>query len=366
MKTKVILTSIILVYSGIFSGCRKDEAALISSTGGANSALVAAAASTCSAQGWASQNGGTTGGGSAAITVVSTYATLKAAIENTSVKVIQVNGTITIPSAGRISFQDQTGKTIFGSSGAKLVSADQTKSGSGIIYVKRCNNIIIRNLIFEGPGAYDTDGWDNCTLDACKNVWVDHCEFRDGVDGNFDIKNTSDFITVSWCKFTYLKAPKPGGPGGADDHRYTNLIGSSDSATGDRGRLNITFSHCWWGPGCVERMPRVRFGKIHIVNSFFNSTVSNKCIQAAFEANILAEADVFENVKEPINLMSGYTAIQVKNCVFTNTTGNKTGSGTAFTPPYTITVQSASSVKSTVTASNGAGATLSGNTCGSI
>jgi pectate lyase len=128
--------------------------------------------------------------------------------ENTAIKVIQVNGTITVPSGGRISFQDQTGKTLFGSTGAKIVSADQTKAGSGIMYVKRCKNIIIRNLIFEGPGAYDVDGWDNVTLDASTNVWVDHCEFRDGVDGNFDIKAASDFITVSYCKFTYLKAPR--------------------------------------------------------------------------------------------------------------------------------------------------------------
>jgi pectate lyase len=332
------------------------------------SAQVQAAAATCSAQGWASQNGGTTGGGTATATVVTTYATLKAAIQNTSVKVIQVNGTITIPSGGRISFQDQTGKTIFGSSGAKLVSADQTKDNSGIIYVKRCNNIIIRNLIFEGPGAYDVDGWDNATLDASNNVWVDHCEFRDGVDGNFDIKNTSDYITVSYCKFNYLKPPKAGGSGGSDDHRFSNLIGSGDGATADRTHLNITFARCWWAQGCVARMPRVRFGKVHIVNSYFNSTASSYCIQAGFEANLLIASNVFESVKNPIDLMSKTsTAVQATNNTFTSVTGNTAGNGvTAFTPPYSISILSASSVKSTVTASNGAGATLSGNTCTSI
>ena len=95
----------------------------------------------CVAPGWASQNGGTTGGGTAAETTVSNYAQLKAAIENTAVKVIKVTGTITITT--RLSLQDQTGKTIYGTSGAKLVSTNQTKDGLGIINIKRCNNIII-------------------------------------------------------------------------------------------------------------------------------------------------------------------------------------------------------------------------------
>ena len=100
--------------------------------------------------GWAAANGGTTGGGTAAETVVSNYSQLKAAIENTAIKVIRVTGTITIPatSTGRITFQDQTGKTIYGASGARLVSTDQTKANSGILNIKRCKNIIIRNLIF--------------------------------------------------------------------------------------------------------------------------------------------------------------------------------------------------------------------------
>lgn len=110
----------------------------------------------CTAPGWASQNGGTTGGGTAAETTVTTYAQLKSAIENTSVKVIRVSGTITV--TARLSLQDQSGKTLYGASGARLVSADQTKDGSGIINIKRCSNIVIRNLVFEGPGAYDTDG----------------------------------------------------------------------------------------------------------------------------------------------------------------------------------------------------------------
>ena len=366
MNFKTKLTFFLLTITLGFSSCNTDDVA--SEQNIETAALTTNEVSTskvgvCSeVPGWASQNGGTTGGGTSAETAVTTYAQLKSAIENTAVKVIKVSGTITV--SARLSFQNQTGKTIYGTSGAKIVSTNQTKDGSGIIYFKGCKNIIIRNLIFEGPGAYDTDGWDNATLDNCQNVWVDHCEFRDGVDGNFDIKNKSDYVTVSYTKFTYLKAPKAGGSGGSDDHRYSNLIGSSDSATGDRGTFRITFARCWWASGCRERMPRVRFGKVHIMNCYFNSTVSNKCVAAGFEANIRVEKSSFENVKTPIDLMTGLTAVSAIDNLFVGTSGNQAGKNTAFTPPYTIVTLDKSAVKANVMA--GAGATFAGNTCGSF
>ena len=325
--------------------------------------LSVTAQSQCTLTGWASQNGGVTGGGSATPTVVSNYTDFKNAMLNTAVKVIHVSGTITFPAAGRISFQDQSGKTIYGLPGSKLVSSDITASGSGILNVKRCSNIIFRNLTFEGPGAYDTDGWDNMVLDQSTNVWVDHCDFQDGVDGNLDVKNQADYISITWCRFVYFKPPIAGGSGGADDHRFSNLFGSSDGATSDRGKLRITLQNCWWAQGCKERMPRVRFGKIHIVNNYFSCSGNNHCVRAGFEADIRVESNYFENVNKPIDLFENdFTAVTVVNNSFVNTTGNTAGSGTAFTPPYTLSVTPAANVKSQVMA--GAGATLSSPTCG--
>ena len=111
-------------------------------------------------------------------------------------------------------------------------------------------------------------------------------------------------------------------------------------------------------------MPRVRFGKVHLVNNFFNSTVSNKCIAAGFEADIRVESNAFEGVKNPIDLMSGYTAVTATDNVFTNTTGNQAGNKTAFTPPYSIVKLNKTAVKADISAN--AGATLGGNICGSF
>ncbi|WP_426062064.1 InlB B-repeat-containing protein [Hymenobacter sp. B1770] len=323
---------------------------------------------TCDVVGWATQNGGTTGGGSATPTVVTTYTELKNAITSATVKVVHISGRIVIPAAGRITFQDQTGKTIYGLAGSSLVSSDLTAAGSGILYMKRCNNVIIKNLTFEGPGAYDTGGHDNLTIEQCVNVWVDHCDFQDGIDGNLDIKNQADYISITWCRFVYLKPPIAGGSGGSADHRFSNLFGSSDGATADRGKLRITMQNCWWAQGCRERMPRVRFGQVHLVNNYFSSAGNNHCIRAGYEADLRVESNYFENVNKPIDLFeNNFTAVSAVNNVFIGTTGNTAGSGTAFTPPYALAVTPAADVKAQVTSTCGAGATLSSPTscCGS-
>jgi pectate lyase len=330
MKTKLftLLTALVLASSQIFS---QDL---------------------CTPVGWATQNGGTTGGGNATPTVVTTYAALKTALTSATVKVVHIQGTITFPTAGRINIQDVDGKTIFGLPGSKMISVDMTADGSGIFYVKRSTNLIFRNLYFEGPGAYDTDGNDNMTIDDCQNVWVDHCEFHDGMDGNLDIKNASDYISVTWTKFSYEKPPKAGGPGGAPDHRYSNLFGSSDGATGDRGKLRITMQYCWWAEGCKERMPRVRFGKVHMANNYFSSTVANQGIRAGFEADILAEGNYFiSGYAKPIDeFENNYTAILSRN----NTGAADLKKGTAFTPPYTLAIAASTSIVTPITTCAGA------------
>ena len=306
----------------------------------------------CTPVGWATQNGGTTGGGNATPTVVTTYAALKTAVTSATVKVVHIQGTITFPTAGRINIQDIDGKTIFGLPGSKLISVDLTKDGSGIFYVKGSTNLIFKNLYFEGPGAYDTDGNDNMTIDNCQNVWVDHCEYHDGMDGNLDIKNASDFVSVTWTTFSYEKKPISGGPGGAPDHRYSNLFGSSDGATGDRGKLRITMQYCWWGEGCRERMPRVRFGKVHMANNYFSSSVANQGIRAGFEADILAEGNYFiSGYAKPIDEFDkDYTAILSKN----NTGAENLTKGTAFTPPYNLSVAASTSIVTPITTCAGA------------
>ncbi|MFW5775336.1 MAG: Ig-like domain-containing protein [Chitinivibrionales bacterium] len=313
----------------------------------------------CEPVGWATENGGVTGGGNATPVVVSSFSELESAVTDENVKVVHVSGTITMDE--RITIQDQSDKSIIGLPGARLVSTDQSSGSSGIFYVKRCENFIMRNLVFEGPGAYDVDGYDNLCIDDSRNFWVDHCDFEDGVDGNFDIKNKADFISVTWCTFTYKKPPRSGGSGGSDDHRYSNLIGSSDGATGDAGKLNVTFYYCRWGEGVRERMPRMRYGKLHMVNNLFDSDVSNHCIRAGYKADILLEGNFFDDQDEPVDEFKGdYTGIRaVANAGLADMEKRS-----AFSPPYSIPIASAQDIVDPI--KNCAGATLTSvNGCSS-
>jgi pectate lyase len=215
----------------------------------------------------------TTGGGSASPITVTTYSDLKTALTQSGSAVILVSGTIDFSTSGIIKAVISN-KTLLGLPGARLVNTNQLVSG--ILYLSNgSTNVIIRNLIFEGPGAWDNNGNDNLTADGCTNLWVDHCEFQDGEDGNFDNKGKTDSVTISWCKFTYLKAPRVPGSGSSNDHRFSNLIGSGGTDAPTDGHFSITLQNNYWAIGCKERMPRARNAELHILNCYYNTMPSS-------------------------------------------------------------------------------------------
>ena len=166
--------------------------------------------------------------------------------------------------------------TLFGLPGATIVGAN--------VRVNNTNNVIIRNITFVDahdcfPAWDPTDGaagnwnaaYDNVSLLGATHVWIDHCAFTDGDnpdssqplyfgrpfqvhDGELDITNGSDLVTVSWNRFV--------------DHDKVMLIGSSDSSTQDPGKLRVTLHHNLFA-NVVQRMPRVRFGQVHVFNNFY-------------------------------------------------------------------------------------------------
>lgn len=252
---------------------------------------------------------------------------------------------------------DASDMTILALPGVRLISNSQTKDKSGILYLKG-SNIILRNITFEGPGAYDCDGKDLLTLDGAKNVWVDHCDFQDGMDGNFDIKGKSDNITVTWCRFRYLKAPKSGGSGGADDHRFSNLVGSSSTDKPSDGTYNITYGFCWWDEGCKQRMTRCRNALIHYLNCYWNSSVADyyvgpENVSSYFEGCTFAgSANSASKIWKVFNNTTNF-------CNFVNCTGKlPSNSGNVTAPSYTYDQLTAAVAKNYVTDECGAGATL--------
>ena len=199
--------------------------------------------------GFATLLGGTTGGAGGGTTTVSNASQFTVAVTAPATGIVQVVGTITL--TGNVA--PRSHKTILG------VGTNATIVGD--LNIRRATNVIVKNLHFTNPGGVG-DG-DGMTIEESRNVWIDHCTFYDCADGALEITHGSDLLTVSWCRFFYTFN---------SDHNFVSLVGQSDANNvEDAGRLRITYHHYWWSTLYMERMPRVRFGRVHMFNNYFNS-----------------------------------------------------------------------------------------------
>lgn len=177
-------------------------------------------------------------------------------------------------------------------------------------------NIIVRNITFEDtfdcfPQWDPTDGslgnwnsaYDSISLRDSDHVWIDHNTFVDREtadttlpvyfgrlfqvhDGAVDITNASDLVTVSYNRFT--------------NHDKVMLIGSSDSATADRGKLRVTLHHNLFDE-VGQRGPRVRFGQVHVYNNYYkpkNFDTYQYSLGVGRESAIYAENNFFRTDAE--------------------------------------------------------------------
>lgn len=230
------------------------------------------------------------------------------------------------------------------------LTGDNTESyrKSGILTIRQ-ENIIIRNITFVGPGSIDVGGSDLLSFNGAKHCWIDHCSFSDGMDGNFDITQSSDFNTVSWCTFSYTERSYM--------HQNTNLIGYSDREP--TGYLNTTFAFNWWGQGCVQRMPMIRVGKIHMLNNYFSSTTATNCINPRKNSEVLIEGNYFEKGVKRYFSQKDAISVTWADSNFAeepNQSGTPESTGTTITIPYEYTVAPYADVPATV--KKHAGATL--------
>jgi len=320
--------------------------------------------------GYASVPGPITGGGDTSdIVVVTNLDGFLAAVSGPEPRIIYVEGTIPLRPNGNTYLYGN--KTIIG------LGTDATLIGDlGIFYeegstIYAATNIIIRNLTLTNPDGYGED--DAITIkNGGRQVWIDHCTFHDCPDGLVDATRESDFITVSWCRFYY---DTPNG------HQNVNLIGGNDGDTSDAGKLHLTFHHNWYGNLCSERMPSVRYGRVHFFNNYLDCAGNNYCTRTRLNAEVLVENNHYEGVQNPWELIitSGATGLLratgnlTNNCLFTtgyphNTGGTLvlvdgsdvlTGAGTdpigLNPPPYAYTLDDGADVQSLVTAHAGAG-----------
>jgi pectate lyase len=297
--------------------------------------------------GWAAQPGAgyggtsiptTTGGSDAAPVTVTTLDQLNKAAAGTTAAVIYVKGVLT---AGTVKIGSN--KTIAGICGAEI---------HGHVSMSGSVNVILRNLKVVGYNCSDSpseckSGADAITVvDSAHHIWFDHDDVSDGSDGNLDITNGSDFVTVSYTKFSYsTKRTDP--VTGSTGHRFSNLIGAADGLAEDAGHLNVTWHHNWWADNVAERMPRSRDGKIHVVNNLFTASGNDYCTNSGNLSSLLVENNVYIGVSDPLQEDDDGNMLSRGN-VFQSTSGTKTSKGTGFTPPYQLTPDATTNLEATL------------------
>ena len=296
----------------------------------------------------------TTGGGSAFPTTVTTFSELSKAAADKVPRVIIVSGTIKTTDGGGYAMKIASNKTIIG--------ADSNATIYGGIEMSGVSNVIVRNLNIHG--IWPNSGPDDAVaLHNSHHIWIDHLNIWDAGDGNLDITNQSNYVTVSWCKFWYTNASHP--------HRFCGLIGSGGGDhPEDWNYLKVTYHHCWFDKLVKERMPRVMYGQVHVFNNYYTCSGNLYCIGVGSYGSTLIENNYFKNVNNPHQFMyEVYCWITARDNVYDNTTGKKdNGKGgirdvsvpgwsfpvEAFdNPPYLYTMDHTDSIPNLV--SNGAG-----------
>ncbi|MFC5820452.1 pectate lyase family protein [Nonomuraea harbinensis] len=354
-----------------------STAALVAALGVALPALNATAA-VGSATGYATANGGTTGGAGGQTVRATTGTAIHAALCNRASSstpiTIEVEGTINHgnttkvsggscnTAAGVIELKQISNVTIIGVGNGAVF--DQLG-----IHIREASNIIIQNVTVRNvkkSGSPTSNGGDAIGMESdVRNVWVDHVTLEasggesEGFDGLFDMKNNTQYVTLS---YSILRNSGRGG-----------LIGSSES---DRSNGFVTFHHNLY-ENIDSRTPLLRGGIAHIYNNSYVS-IHESGINSRAGGRAKVENNYFRNSKDVLGTFytseAGYW--QVAGNIFDNVTwssrsgdnnpaGPNPQSNTSVSVPYGYSMDGASCVPNVVAQTAGAnkGMRVSNGSC---
>ncbi|KZV16141.1 putative pectate lyase 16-like [Dorcoceras hygrometricum] len=126
--------------------------------------------------------------------------------------------------------------------------------GIGIHDCKPGKSGIVRDSPTHAGRRRGSDG-DGIDIFDSSDIWIDHCYLAHCYDGLIDVIHASTGITISNNFFT--------------NHDKVMLFGHDDKNVEDKAiRVTVAFNH--FGPGLVQRMPRVRLGYAHLANNRYD------------------------------------------------------------------------------------------------
>jgi pectate lyase len=248
----------------------------------------------------ANVTGGSIGGNTTTI-YATNYLQFSNLVRHTEALIIKITNHITGPGPGVDEFCYVYGPN-------KTIIGEGTNAGiDGVDLRVNATNIIIANLTFQVTpiGTNDAITIDGGSKGTGIGVWVDHCTVSNAQDGSIDVTKGADMVTVSWCKFLY--GPKIVG----NVHEFVHLIGSSDSDGSSSKLFHVTLHHNWYGTNAMERMPSVRWGRVHVFNSFYTASGNNYCARTRIGSQVLVENNFYQGVQNPWELYttSGTTGL---------------------------------------------------------
>ncbi len=113
--------------------------------------------------------------------------------------------------------------------------------------------------------------YDGVSIDSSKNIWIDHCHFKDTVE--LSHVNLADKELTKWQ--TYRRNCARDSAAITISHKIfgnhdkTMLIGSRDY-DGSSEIRTITVAHNVFD-NCAQRLPMARNSKVHVYNNFYDS-----------------------------------------------------------------------------------------------
>lgn len=283
-----------------------------------------------------------TGGFGGEEVTVTTLEELEAALTSDNPKIIYIESQITTPTEASTTLTAGSNKTLMSKTGNGHIKNIEIKLNG--------ENYIVKNLHFSEVEANLGTGNDALKIGGGKYVWIDHCEFnsntsvnKDYYDGLLDITNGARSITISNSYF--------------HDHWKAILCGSGDGAANQISDKNIRLTmHHNYFENIGSRTPLLRYGKAHIFNNYWISTLDDSsAINARAGAEVLVENNVFDGIEKALGF---YFEESSSNTGKWNVSGNDYGSAsggycptastTDWKPKYSWKLDATSSLESSI------------------
>ncbi|WP_405732566.1 pectinesterase family protein [Streptomyces sp. NBC_01537] len=259
---------------------------------------------------------GTTGGAGGRIVTVRTQEELTAYAGAAEPYIIRVAAAVTVEPFGS-DIVVASDKTIIGVGDTGEIVHGELHLNPGT------HNVIIRNLTIrdsyvEGDWDGKTQDFDAIQMDTVHHVWIDHNTLTHMGDGLLDIRKDSQYITVSWNRFT--------------NHNKAFGLGWTQNVI-----TQITVDHNWF-QGTKQRNPCIdNAAYAHLYNNYLSAQVEDGDPVWTYgnwsrgHTRMVIENSYYDGVQHPYQADATAELVQ-RGSILRNTTGRQDAWGTAFDP----------------------------------